>query len=108
MHAVLTRRAASAASPGWNSPAAMPLAIICSSIPIMRWLCSRMIVQFSVGGCDQFVQLSVGHIQFGVCLFDGRDQVAHPLGGGASRRGDFFRLSLDPAEKVQADRLVDF
>src|SRR5580704_11061338 len=48
MHAVLTRLAASAASPGRNSPAAMPLAIICSSSPIMRWLCSRMIVQFSV------------------------------------------------------------
>src|SRR3984893_13473271 len=63
---------------------------------------------FSYRGCDQFVQLAVGHIQFGVCLFDGSDQVAHPLGGGASRRGDFFRLSLDPAEKVQADRFVDF
>ena len=63
---------------------------------------------FGHGGCDQLVQLAVGHIQFGVCLFDGSDQVAHPLGGGASRRGDFFRLSLDPAEKVQADRFVDF
>ena len=56
---------------------------------------------FSYRGCDQFVQLAVGHIQLGVCLFDGSDQVAHPLGGGASRRGDFFRLSLDPAENDQ-------
>jgi hypothetical protein len=63
---------------------------------------------FSYRGCDQFVQLAVGRIQFGLCLFDGSDQVAHSLGGGASRRGDFFRLSLDPAENVQADRFVDF
>jgi hypothetical protein len=40
-----TRRAASAASPGMEL-AAMPLAIICSRIPAMRWLCLRMIVQF--------------------------------------------------------------
>ena len=45
--AVLTRRAASAASPGGNSPDAMPLAIICSKIAAMRSLCRRMIAQFS-------------------------------------------------------------
>jgi hypothetical protein len=28
---------------------------------------------FSYRGCDQFVQLAVGHIQFGACLFDGSD-----------------------------------
>jgi hypothetical protein len=43
-----------------------------------------------------------------MCRFDGSDHVAHSLGGGASRRRDFLRLSLDPTEKVQADRLVDF
>jgi hypothetical protein len=57
---------------------------------------------FSCRGCDQFVQLAVGRIQFGVCLFDGSDQVAHSLGGGASRRGDFFHLSLDPEKLVRA------
>jgi hypothetical protein len=28
---------------------------------------------FNYRGCDQFVQLAVGHIQFGVCLFDGSE-----------------------------------
>jgi hypothetical protein len=63
---------------------------------------------FGHGGFDQLVQLAVGHIQFGVCLFDGRDQVAHSFGGGASRRGDFFRLGFDLAEDVHADSRVDF
>jgi hypothetical protein len=50
------------------------------------------------------VKLAVGHIQFGVCLFDGCDQVAHSLGGGASRPFpwilfqlacfDFYQVSL--------------
>jgi len=43
-----------------------------------------------------------------MCRFDGSNHIAHSLGGGASRRRDFFRLSLDPAEKVQADRLDGF
>src|SRR3984893_1496985 len=56
----------------------------------------------------QLVQLAVGHIQFGVRLFDGCDQVAHSLGGGASRGRDFSRLSFDPAEEVHTDCFVDF
>src|SRR3984893_9644188 len=63
---------------------------------------------FGHGGFDQLVQLAVAHIQFGVCLFDGHDQVAHSLGGGASRRGDFSRLGFDLAQEVHADSRVDF
>jgi hypothetical protein len=48
MHAVFTRRDASAASPFENSSDAMPLAMICSKIAAKRSICRRMMAQFSV------------------------------------------------------------
>ena len=48
MHAVLTRRDASAASPAGNSPEVMPLAMICSKIAATRSVCRRIMAQFSM------------------------------------------------------------
>src|ERR1700730_13584924 len=63
---------------------------------------------FGHSGFDQLVQLAVEHVLFVMCLFDGRDQIAHPMDGGAARRGDFSRLGFDLAEEVHADSRVDF
>jgi hypothetical protein len=59
-------------------------------------------------GFDQLVQLAVELVLFVICLFDGRDQVAQSLEGGAARCGDFSRLGFDLAEEVHADSRFDF
>src|ERR1700724_2485708 len=63
---------------------------------------------FGHGGFDQLVQLAVEHVLFVMCLFDGRDQVAHSLEGSAARHGDFPRLGFDFSEEVHAYSRVDF
>jgi hypothetical protein len=63
---------------------------------------------FGHRGFDQLVQLSVQHVLFVKCLFDGRDQVSHSLEGGAARHDDFSSLGFDLAEEFHADSLVDF
>ena len=57
--------------------------------------------QSSRATCDR-------HVLFVKCPFDGPDQVAYSLRGGAARRRYLFRLSLDLAKEVHADSLVDF
>ena len=57
---------------------------------------------------NQIVQAAVHNVLFGVDLFDGSEQVAYSLRGGAARSSRLCRLGLDLAEEVHADSLVDF